>query len=95
MERAGMETAMLIQLSVRDYIRSTMLRVFKVLNIRYTESYAQFFHREPRDVTRAIMKVAWEISNYIFEAKVRDPWWDYAWWDYSYWAEEEIIYNNI
>jgi hypothetical protein len=74
---------------VRDYIRSTMLRVFKVPRTGGAQRAVHDSFIENLEMLPEPMKVAWEMSNYVFEAKVRDPWWDYAWWDYSYWAEEE------
>ena len=73
---------------VRDYLRSTMLRVFKVLRTPDTQKATHSSFIENLEMLPEPLKVAWEMSNYVFEAKVRDPWWDYAWWDYSYWAEE-------
>jgi len=74
---------------VRDYLRSTMLRSFKVPRTPDTQKDIHSSFIENLELFPEPMKVAWEMSNYVFEAKVRDPWWDYAWWDYSYWAEEE------
>jgi hypothetical protein len=74
---------------VRDYLRSTMLRVFKVLRTPGTQKATHDSFIVNLGMLPEPLKVAWEMSNYVFEAKVRDPWWDYAWWDYSYWAEEE------
>jgi hypothetical protein len=74
---------------VRDYLRSTMLRSFKVPRTPDTQKDIHSSFIENLDLFPEPMKVAWELSNYVSEAKVRDPWWDYAWWDYSYWAEEE------
>jgi hypothetical protein len=73
----------------RDYIRSTMLRMFKVLRTGDSQRAVNDSFVKNLEMYPEPMKVAWEMSNYLFEAKVRDPWWDYAWWDYSYWAEDE------
>ena len=74
---------------VRDYIRSTMLRVLKVLRTGDTQRAVHDSFIENLEMVPEPMKVAWEMSNYVFEARNRDPWWDYAWWDYSVWAEEK------
>jgi hypothetical protein len=79
---------------VRDYLRSTMLRLFKVPRSPDTQKDIHSSFIENLELFPEPMKVAWEISNYVFEAKVRDPWWDYAWWDYSYWAEEETYITS-
>jgi len=79
---------------VRDYLRSTMLRAFKVARASDTQKATHSSFIENLEMFPEPLKVAWEVSNYIFEAKFRDPWWDYAWWDYSYWAEEETYITN-
>jgi hypothetical protein len=80
--------------AVRDYLRSTMLRIFKVPRSPDTQKAIHRSFIENLELFPEPMKVAWEINNYISEAKVRDPWWGYAWWDYSYWAEEETYITN-
>ena len=79
---------------VRDYLRSSMLRVFKIPRSGETQKDIHDSFIENLDMLPEPMKAGWEMSNYIYEAKARDAWWDYAWWDYSYWAEEETYITN-
>ncbi|MCC6057107.1 MAG: hypothetical protein LM583_10570, partial [Desulfurococcaceae archaeon] len=79
---------------VRDYLRSTMLKVFKVPRFGDTQKRIHDSFIENLEMMPEPMKAGWEMSNYIFEAKLRDAWWDYAWWDYSYWAEEVTHITN-
>jgi len=79
---------------VRDYLRSTMLRVFKIPRAEETQKKIHDSFIANLDMLPDPMKAGWEMSNYSFEAKIRDPYWDYAWWDLSFWAEEESYIVN-
>jgi hypothetical protein len=79
---------------IRDYLRSTMLRVFKVPRTGGTQKSIHDSFIANLDMLPEPLKAGWEMSNYIFEAKYRDAWWDYAIWDLSMWAEEETYIVN-
>jgi hypothetical protein len=79
---------------IRDYLRSTMLRVFKVPRTSGSQKAIHSSFITNLDMLPEPLKAEWEMSNYIFEAKYRDAWWDYALWDLSMWAEEETYIVN-
>ena len=80
--------------AIRDYLRSTMLKVFKVARTSGTQKAIHDSFITNLDMLPEPLKAGWEMSNYITEAKYRDAWWDYAWWDLSVWAEEETYIAN-